>query len=190
MEYRPAPEPLHRLSGLAEKTRPDCDLFHIVDHSYAHLALDLPSGKTVVTCHDADAYRCLTDPAAEPRPWWFRAMARRILKGLRTASSVVCDTRTVQDEIVALGLVSRAKTRVVYNGVHPACRAIPCEEADREAAALLPDSGSAVDILHVGSVIPRKRIDVLLRVFAEIRNIRPNSRLLGLADPSTARRNA
>ncbi len=34
------------------------DLFHIVDHSYAHLAHELAPGRTVVTCHDLDAFRC------------------------------------------------------------------------------------------------------------------------------------
>jgi hypothetical protein len=35
------------------------DVFHILDHSYAHLALSLPLGQTVATCHDTDAFRIL-----------------------------------------------------------------------------------------------------------------------------------
>ena len=35
----------------------DFDLFHIIDHSYAHLALRLPAGRSIVTCHDLDAFR-------------------------------------------------------------------------------------------------------------------------------------
>ena len=35
----------------------DFDLFHIVDHSYAHLAQQLPPGRSIVTCHDLDAFR-------------------------------------------------------------------------------------------------------------------------------------
>ncbi len=38
------------------------DLFHIVDHSYAHLVHRLPPQRTVVTCHDTDAFRCLLEP--------------------------------------------------------------------------------------------------------------------------------
>ena len=41
------------LVGLARR----CDLFHIVDHSYAHLALALPADRTIVTCHDTDTFR-------------------------------------------------------------------------------------------------------------------------------------
>ena len=56
------------------------DVYHIVDHSYSQLVHVLPAERTVVTCHDLDTFRCLLDPAAEPRPKWFRAMARRSLR--------------------------------------------------------------------------------------------------------------
>ena len=35
----------------------DFDLFHIIDHSYAHLATQLPAGRSLITCHDLDAFR-------------------------------------------------------------------------------------------------------------------------------------
>src|SRR5690349_19674419 len=65
------------LRGVAREGR--FDLYHVVDHSYAQLVHALPPGRAVVTCHDLDAFRCLFEPAREPRPWWFRALARRIL---------------------------------------------------------------------------------------------------------------
>jgi hypothetical protein len=43
------------------------DLFHVVDHSYAHLVEVLPRGRAVVTCHDLDAFRCLLEPEQEPQ---------------------------------------------------------------------------------------------------------------------------
>ena len=64
------------------------DVYHIIDHSYAQLALALPPGRAVVTCHDLDAFRCLLRPDLEPRPAWFRALARRALRGLRPAAAV------------------------------------------------------------------------------------------------------
>ena len=48
------------------------DLFHVVDHTYAQLVHALPAGRAGVYCHDLDAFRCLLDPAADPRPRWFR----------------------------------------------------------------------------------------------------------------------
>jgi glycosyltransferase involved in cell wall biosynthesis len=57
--------------------------------------------------------------------------------------------------------------------------------ADLEAARLLgPRKG--VDLLHVGSTIPRKRIDVLLAVFAAVRAVRPGIRLIRVGGPFTA----
>src|SRR5262245_937070 len=35
------------------------DAYHVIDHSYAHLARWLPAGRCGVFCHDADAFRSL-----------------------------------------------------------------------------------------------------------------------------------
>ncbi|MHC5543090.1 glycosyltransferase family 1 protein, partial [Singulisphaera rosea] len=59
------------------------DLYHLVDHSYSQLVHALPDDRTIVTCHDLDTFRCLLDPAREPRPAWFRAFARRTLEGMQ-----------------------------------------------------------------------------------------------------------
>src|SRR5438874_5862659 len=57
--------------------------------------------------------------------------------------------------------------------------------ADVEAARLLgPRRG--VELLHVGSTIPRKRIDLLLEVFAGVRRSRPEARLTRVGGPFTA----
>ena len=40
---------------MARAARRDFDVFHIVDHSYAHLVRVLPADRTVVTCNDIDA---------------------------------------------------------------------------------------------------------------------------------------
>ena len=70
----------------------DFDLFHLIDHSYSQLVHDLPPGRTVVTCHDLDTFRCVLEPEREPRPRWFRAMTGRILSGFRKASHVIADS--------------------------------------------------------------------------------------------------
>ena len=43
-----------------------------------------------------------------------------------------------------------------------------------------------IDILHVGSTIPRKRIDLLLRIFAGIRREFPRARLIRVGGPFTS----
>jgi len=152
------------------------DVFHLVDHSYAHLVGALPRGRVVVTCHDTDAFRgLLGDGVSESRlP---RRLARRVLDGLRAADIVACVSETTRRELVSLGLVPADRTEVVVNGVHPACSPRPDAGADRAAAAMLgPVRGP--ELLHVGSTIARKRIDVLLKVFHTIAATRADARLI------------
>jgi glycosyltransferase involved in cell wall biosynthesis len=156
------------------------DLFHLVDHSYAQLVHDLPPGRAVVSCHDLDTFRCLLEPAAEPRSGPFRAMTRRILDGLGRAAAVACASLATRSAILEHGLVPPDRLRVVYLAVHPECSPEPDPEADEAASRLLgpaPADGPPT-LLHVGSNIPRKRIDVLLKTFAGVRAARPDARLI------------
>lgn len=162
------------------------DLFHIVDHSYAHLVSELPHGSTIVTCHDLDAFSCLLDPRRERRSFAFRAMTRRILSGLQAAAHVTCDTVATRDNILKHRLLPPERLTVVHNGVHPELSVNPDPFADRDLAAKLGrDRDSCPELVHVGSNIPRKRIDVLLRVFAEVRKHEPDTRLIRVGTPFT-----
>ena len=155
------------------------DLYHLVDHSYAQVIHALPPGRAVATCHDLDTFRCLLEPAAEPRPRWFRALARRALSGLQKAAAVACDSEATRDAILRHGLLPEEKFRVAYLSAHPECSHLPSPEADRAAEGLLgPADPGRPEVLHVGSNIPRKRIDVLLDVFAGIRREIPGARLV------------
>jgi glycosyltransferase involved in cell wall biosynthesis len=163
----------------------DFDLFHIVDHSYAHLAADLPSYRTLVMCHDLDAFEAAL-PGAGLRSPLARAMAQRLLAGIRSAGRVVCGSRATRDALVEAGVVPAARVVVVPYGVHPSCSPRPDPLADLEAEALLgPVDPEVPELLHVGSVVRRKRIDVLLEVFAAVRTRHSRARLLRVGGPLT-----
>jgi glycosyltransferase involved in cell wall biosynthesis len=168
---------------LAKRLRRESfDLFHLVDHSYSQLLHVLPADRTIVTCHDLDTFRCLLEPDREPRPRWFRAMAGRILEGFRQAAVVVCDSEVIRQAVLAHALIPEDRLHTVPLGMPSEFSAEPNPEADAEAARLLgpaPDDPSlAPELLHVGTTIPRKRIDVLLEVVAQVRRERPQARLL------------
>jgi glycosyltransferase involved in cell wall biosynthesis len=146
------------------------DVYHIVDHSYSQLVHRLPGDRTVVTCHDLDTFRSVIEPEREPRGALFRAMTGRILDGLRKAGHVVCDTEATREQLIGRAGMQAERTSVVHNGPHPACTPYPEAPADREAARLLGSPRTSVDILHVGSAIPRKRIDLLIRIMATLGN--------------------
>lgn len=169
------------------------DLFHVVDHSYAQLVHQLPPERTVVTCHDLDTFRCLLDPKSEPRSRAFRLMTARVLEGMRKAARVTCDSAHTRDELLAHGLLPASRVAVVHNGVSHVYSPAPDEEADAEAERLLGsrvddgDDSDATEILHVGSNAPRKRVDVLLRVFERVRREFPRARLVRVGGPLNLR---
>jgi len=162
------------------------DVFHVVDHSYAHLVHELPAERTVVTCHDLDAFRSIVVPAQEPRSAAFQAAARRILAGLRRAACVACDTEAVRDELAGRRLVREDRLVVVPLGAGDAFAAPADAAADREAARLTGSPPAAIELLHVGSTVIRKRIDVLLRVCAALRRAMPGVRLVRVGGPLSA----
>jgi len=152
------------------------DLFHVCDHSYAHLIHRLPAGRTGVFCHDLDAFRCLLEPQKEPRSFLFKAMARRILSGLQKAAVVFHTTAAVRREIERHGLLDPARLVQAPCGVSPVFS--PAAPETEPAEEVLSSMGGAPYLLHVGSCIPRKRIDLLLRIFAGLKARRPELRLI------------
>jgi glycosyltransferase involved in cell wall biosynthesis len=157
----------------------DYDLFHLVDHSYSQLLHDLPARRTVVTCHDLDTFRCLLEPEQEKRPRWFQAMARRILTGFQQSAHVICNSAATRDQLLHYRLFPPDRLSVIHIGLSPVFTSLADPEADAEAARLLePGSPNEIRLLSVGSTIPRKRIDILLRVFAAVREDLPAARLI------------
>lgn len=164
---------------LLRRTRDDFDLFHVVDHSYGHLVHHLPPERTVLTCHDLHTFQALLDPERSVRSRAFRMMTRHILSGMRKAARIVFDTSAVRDAALARGLVTPEQARVVPLGVHSAYSAAPDPVADREVERLLgPIRADVPEVLHVGGTFARKRIDLVLRVFAQVRRLVPEARLV------------
>jgi glycosyltransferase involved in cell wall biosynthesis len=166
------------------------DLYHVADHSYAHLVHALPAARTVVTCHDLDAFRSILDPAREPRPAWFRAMSSRVLSGLRRAAFVVCDSDAVHAELLGFGVLPPDRVSTIPLPAHPDFSAEADPTADAEAARLLGPVDGHIDLLHVGSTVARKRIPLLLKAFAEVAPVVPGARLIrvgGALEPEQRR---
>ena len=139
--------------------------FHIVDHSYAHLANYLPEGRVGVYCHDLDAFRCIFFPDKEKRPLWFRRMMRQVLEGFKKARIVFCSTHITRHQLMKLGYWNAESIHVVPYGV--ATEFTP--EGEKEPGEY---------ILHVGSCIARKRVDVLIDAFAQVSKQVANLKLI------------
>jgi glycosyltransferase involved in cell wall biosynthesis len=166
------------------------DLFHIVDHSYAQLVHRLPAKRTVVTCHDLDTFRSVLQPEEERRSPLFRAATRRILSGLQQAAWITCDTAAIRTQLLACGLVSPDRVSVASPGVADVFAADADPDADEAAARLVRAGAGAIEILHVGSTIPRKRIDTLLAVCAALVPSVPDLHLVRVGGPFTLEQEA
>jgi glycosyltransferase involved in cell wall biosynthesis len=131
------------------------DLFHVADHSYAHLAAEVPVGRCGVFCHDLDAFG--------GRRLWHRVVARRLLHGLRRAAVVFHGSARTGDELRATGWVDAGTLVHAPYGV--AAEFTPHDDGEPPAWLRTLDGPW---VLHAGSCIPRKRIDVLLAVMAAL----------------------
>lgn len=144
--------------------RPHFDFFHVADHSYGHLALLLPADRCGVYCHDIDAFRPLLPGSRASRVQ--RSMAHLALLGTRRARVVFHSTLAVRSEILERGLLPERLLCHAPYGI--------AEEFSPEARA----TDTAVPnerpfLLHVGSLIPRKNPQFLLRVFEDLVRLRP-----------------
>src|SRR4029453_15359259 len=135
-------------------------------------------GRSLVMCHDIDAFAGVL-PGTKAESAMGRVLARRLLNGLIAARKIVCGSFATRDALVASGVVPGSQIAVVPYGVHPSCHPRPDPRADAEVRRLLgPFDPSCPELLHVGSTIPRKRIDVLLNVFARVRERHPAAKLI------------
>jgi len=161
------------------------DVYHIVDHSYAHLVHSLPEARTIVTCHDVDTFRSVLQPRDEPRSVPYRWMTRRILTGLARAARIACDSEATRRALIALAHLPEDRLTVIPNGTDTGGQPNADAAADAEAARLLGPR-RVPELLHVGSTIERKRIDLLLDLFSGVRQARPDVRLIRVGGPFTA----
>ena len=170
----------------AKKVASEYELFHVVDHSYAQLVHRLPAGRTIVTCHDLDTFRSVLSPEDEPRSAIFQMATRRILSGLKRAARVTCDTAAVREELLGFGLVPPERVSVVPVGVGDGFSPDADERADAAAERLVAAAPGAVEILHVGSASPRKRVDSLLEICAALVPSVPELHLVRVGGPFSA----
>jgi glycosyltransferase involved in cell wall biosynthesis len=170
------------------------DFYHIVDHSYAQLVSFLPAARTGVYCHDIDAFLCLVDSERDKRPGWFRAMSRRILRGLQSARLVFHNSMQTRRDLLQYGLVDEQRLVYAPLGVAEEFSLIALPNGTSENRATvnsellkrLDELNRGPWLLHVGSCIPRKRVDVLLRVLHQARRRVPDLRLLKAGGEWTA----
>jgi glycosyltransferase involved in cell wall biosynthesis len=131
-------------------------------HGTVNVAPIAYRGPTVLTVHDLSFLRM---PEQFP-PMKARYLRTAVALSTRRATRVIAVSRNTRQDLIELLNMPERKISVVYSGASPDFR--PLSESAREAFRHARFGGRPL-ILHVGTLQPRKNIDVLIRAFAGAR---------------------
>ncbi len=93
------------------------DVFHVADHSYAHLVHVLPAQRTVVSCHDVDAFLPFASGEDRRKSQLPIFLSRRSFTGLQRAAAILCISESTRSALNTLPGIDAARSRVVPLGV-------------------------------------------------------------------------
>lgn len=116
-------------------------------------------GPSVVTVHDLSFLR-YPDRLPARRAAYLNVAVR---SAVRRASRVIAVSENTKRDVVELLRLADERIAVVYPGVDVRFR--PSNQGDKDEAHL----GNRPYILHVGTLEPRKNLDVLIRAFAAVK---------------------
>jgi len=144
------------------------DVFHVVDHAYAHLLAALPAGRTVVTCHDLMLLKLARSEFGPgfPRYRVATALLRLSLRLLPRAAAVVATSRATAEDLARHLALPPDRVRVIHHGVDALFQPPPHPDARRQSRERLglPDARAA--LLHVGNNWFYKNLEGLLEALA------------------------
>jgi glycosyltransferase involved in cell wall biosynthesis len=148
----------------------DADLFHIIDHSDAHIAYGLKKiGKpVVVTCHDLVQFIYPEIMKNQARfPAFSLAIWQYCVKGITLADRTIAVSSNTAKDVAHWLNIAPDKIAVVPNGVDTVFDLI-----DKKAVADWKQqhtkSPDEICLLHVGSNQQRKNIETVLKVIKAI----------------------
>ncbi len=145
------------------------DVFHVLDHSHANLALASPARKTVLTCHDIipllAAIGEIDMPISRTKKYTFPLR----LKCMARCAKIISISESTKRTLVKHGGIPEDKIEVVYYGVNPNFTPEPAKT--NEKAELLQKHGLTEKnklILHVGTPNRYKNVPALLHMLAKL----------------------
>lgn len=148
------------------------NIFHIIDHSYGHLAYWLRGTEIpiVVTCHDLINLTYPEDlnvqarlPLISAKAWQFS------VQGMHQADHIVAVSSFTATDIVQKLNIASEQITVVPDAVESLFRSLPQKEVEsfRRKHNISPET---MCLLHVGSVQPRKNVLTILKVVEALKN--------------------
>lgn len=153
-------------------SRHSADVFHIVDHAYAHLLRNLPAERAVVTCHDLMPLKLAAGEFGTQRdvPRIATALFRKSLSHLHEAAAIISVSHaTARDLMKYLGIPSH-KIAVIHHGVEGEYRPIPDGHLRDHLRARYGLAEHAV-LLHVSGNSFYKNLEGIVRALGCLRTL-------------------
>jgi glycosyltransferase involved in cell wall biosynthesis len=148
------------------------DIFHIIDHSNAHVAywLKQKGCKIVVTCHDLVQFvypEILKDQARFPA--FSMASWKYSVRGMKKANRVIAVSTNTAKDVTSMLSVGAEKVIVVPNGVEDKFYQLPADEVLKIKKSY-ESSPDTFCLLNVGTNHQRKNIDNILKSLVVLRD--------------------
>jgi glycosyltransferase involved in cell wall biosynthesis len=177
------PHAVQRLEG---------DIFHIIDHSNAHVAywLRQKGCKVIVTCHDLVQFvypEILKDQARFPA--FSMASWQYSVRGMKDADRVIAVSTNTAKDVTQMLSILPARIDVVPNGVEPYFRPLPPAEVSA-IRQRYERSSETFCLLNVGSTHQRKNMPTILKVLVMLRDRGVAVKLWKVGDEFTSAQNA
>ena len=145
------------------------DIVHICDHSNAMYLNEISGIPHSITCHDLLAVRgAMGEDTGCRSSWTGKILQSWILKSLRRADMIVCDSSCTKRDVERL--LGNSKTKVVHIGLNNKYQILPNSQTTRLLAPVSGLSLTSPYLLAVGSAELRKNRQGILRIFAKIRH--------------------
>jgi glycosyltransferase involved in cell wall biosynthesis len=148
------------------------DIFHIIDHSNAHVAywLKKKNCKVVITCHDLVQFiypEILKDQARFPA--FSLASWKYSVQGMKYADRVIAVSTNTAKDVASMLPIASEKIVIVLNGVEDKFYQLLADEAQeiKKSYESLPETFC---LLNVGTNHQRKNIDNILKSLILLRS--------------------
>jgi glycosyltransferase involved in cell wall biosynthesis len=148
------------------------DIFHVTDHSNAHVAYWLKKKKcnVVVTCHDLVQFvypEILKDQARFPA--FSLASWKYSVRGMQYADRVIAVSTNTAKDVTSMLPIAAEKVAVVPNGVEDKFYQLPADEVQK-IKRNYESTRDAFCLLNVGTNHQRKNIDNILKSLVVLRD--------------------
>jgi glycosyltransferase involved in cell wall biosynthesis len=167
------------------------DVFHIIDHSNAHVAywLKQKGCAVVVTCHDLVQFvypEILKDQARFPA--FSMASWKYSIGGMKYVDRIIAVSSNTAKDVTQMLKISPERIAVVPNGVEPYfCPLLGTEVS--EIRQRYEETAETFCLLNVGSTHQRKNIPTILQALVVLRDCGISVKLWKVGDEFTAEQN-